>query len=305
MLRTSVNMIHFLLIALSALNTAFAAPATKPAINVAHTMAAFKELGFKCTTFAPGSGMTCIGSFSPATYPRPVAFIVPPNFKPAVQTELVLHLHGWVQPATQLPAVLETFDLPRQFAASKRNAILVVPSSAGKCETFREWLMPYEGFATLLSAITNTLEKTGIGLSQSLSSVALTSHSGSYSTVAEIIEHHFDRIDEVFLFDALYGASEKFAHLADSRSQKKLLSIFVPSRDRGRQLTLTAKGNFELWEIFNPYGGTEEFLASTLGPWSNGSTIRAALKKSAFVQMRSGYDHNRTVRAYFARVLRR
>jgi hypothetical protein len=174
-----------------------------------------------------------------------VAFVVPQEwrangqkFSTATQSErdatdvdLIVHFHGHMNECLN---VVETFHLGEQLAASGKRAVLIVPqgpkyapdSGCGKLEK--------EGaFAAFVAEAMQVLKRneTGIGPNARLNHIIVSGHSGAYRVIAKILEHggEWDRIREVWLFDAAYGFFDELALPATSPSKnpKLLRSIFT------------------------------------------------------------------------------
>ncbi|MBN1946739.1 MAG: hypothetical protein JW797_13775 [Bradymonadales bacterium] len=156
------------------------------------------------------------------------------------RVDLVVHFHGHNTTAQES---MERHQLREQLFDSRQNAILVMPqgpvqaadSSGGKLD------QP-EGFLDFLTEVRKTLQLTRVGreLGDSrltrgarVGVVCASAHSGGYRVLARCASVGGFNINEVFLFDALYGEVETFftwvAERADrhhSRERHKLCSFF-------------------------------------------------------------------------------
>jgi hypothetical protein len=157
-----------------------------------------------------------------------VAIFIPKGFRETGRVDFVVHFHGW---HNSVAGALADFQLIEQFAASGRNAVLVLPegprnapdSSGGKLED-------EGGFRRFMDEVVGTLRREG-GLRRAdfaLGRIVLSGHSGGYRVMAEILHRGGleELIREVWLFDGLYGRTEKFLAWAD-RAKGRLINIYT------------------------------------------------------------------------------
>jgi len=155
-----------------------------------------------------------------------VGIVIPPHFRPRESVDYIVHFHGW---DNHVAHVLEHHALRRQLAASRRNAILIVPqgpknardSSGGKLEE-------PGAFAALLHEITAFLQTDGKLSHTQIGHIILSAHSGGYRVARAILDHGGleEHITDVFLFDASYGGLETFAQWGKP-SGRRLISLFT------------------------------------------------------------------------------
>lgn len=139
-----------------------------------------------------------------------VMIVVPPNFTDNGAMGLVTHLHG--HNATLEDVVAEQY-LREQFALSGRNAVFIVPQGPEEAadSDFGKLDQP-DGYANLVADVSAVLYREGLVVRLGASVPAtLTSHSGGYSGVANIIEQGGVEISGVHLFDSLYGYESVYA----------------------------------------------------------------------------------------------
>ena len=68
------------------------------------------------------------------------AFFLPRGFKPGTEIDVVVHFHGW---RNSIAGAARDFDLLGQFAASRRNAVLILPEGPLNAPTPEEhWKRP-------------------------------------------------------------------------------------------------------------------------------------------------------------------
>ncbi len=151
--------------------------------------------------------------------------------EPLTQIDLIVHFHGHLNECLR---VVEEFHLGEQLRNSERIAILVVPqgpkyapdSGGGKLE--KEW-----AFAAFVAEVMDVIRRNEICGSKTtrLGHIILSGHSGAYRVIAKILDHggEWDRIAEVWLFDAAYGFFDELALPATfpEPPKKRLRSIFT------------------------------------------------------------------------------
>ena len=166
--------------------------------------------------------------FHPDTHysDRSVAVFIPTGFKPTKRIDFVVYLHGWYN---YLDSVLLRYRLIEQFAASQKNAILVVPqgpkmapdSHAGKLEE------PF-GLQNMLSEALIVLKKNKIIRRGSIGNIILSGHSGAFRGIALMLEKSSLRrkIREVYLFDGLYSRQDKYTKWL-SRYRGRFVTVYT------------------------------------------------------------------------------
>ena len=156
-----------------------------------------------------------------------VAFFIPKNFRPGTNVNVVIHFHGWRAKVENVP---EKFRLTEQFAASAKNAILILPQGPRDApDSFGGKLEDEGGFARFMEEAMAKL-RTRPGLSNaSVGRIALSGHSGGYHVIASILDRGglTPQIDEVFLFDALYGNVDSFLRFLENRPDARLIAIYT------------------------------------------------------------------------------
>jgi hypothetical protein len=133
-----------------------------------------------------------------------VLMIVPPGLKRDRKTDLVFWFHGW---HNNIDTALQFYGLARQFAASRRNAILVLAEAGRNVADSYGGKMNQKGeFGRLVGDVMEELKKYGIVPGDATPGrIILAGHSGAYGVMADILANGQTPVDEVFLFDALYG----------------------------------------------------------------------------------------------------
>jgi hypothetical protein len=130
----------------------------------------------------------------------PVRVFMPPGYDPATAATVV-YVHGYHRHAD---SVWTQGDLQRQFAASGRNALFVVPTAAESDTAPLRWRR--------LDALFESLAAQGVP--RPAGPLVLVGHSGAYRTLARWVVGHGPSITAVILLDALYGGHAAFEQYA-------------------------------------------------------------------------------------------
>jgi hypothetical protein len=155
-----------------------------------------------------------------------VAIFVPKDFRAGSKTDFLVHFHGWNNTATN---ALRKYALIDQFAASKCNAILIVPQGPYDApDCFGGKLEDVGGFERFMTEAVKTLKDHGVIKSDKIGRIILSGHSGGYEVISSIVAWGGlnDHIREVWLFDALYANTERFAVWFDHH-QGRLIDIYT------------------------------------------------------------------------------
>jgi hypothetical protein len=155
-----------------------------------------------------------------------VAIFVPHGYKPSEETDLVVYVHGW---GGNVDTSLVRYDIVKQFTGSGKNAILVHPEGPRNApDSFGGKLESPGTFARLISDVLASLVARTIVPTTRIGSIILAGHSGAYRVLSFILLRGglTDRIREVYLFDALYGQTEKFAYWID-HSRGRFVDIYT------------------------------------------------------------------------------
>ena len=143
-----------------------------------------------------------------------VLLVVPSGLRAGKSVELVVWFHGW---HNNIDTALQFYGLARQFAASGRNGVLVLPEAAKNAADSYGGKMKQEGmFRLLIADVLDKLKGSKVVPADAIvGRVVLAGHSGAYSVIADILENGRQPVNEVFLFDALYGRLNTFARWAE------------------------------------------------------------------------------------------
>lgn len=156
-----------------------------------------------------------------------VLVFVPSHFR-VVDDEIdtVIHFHGHNTTASE---AMVQHQLREQFYESKQNAILVMPQGPVKASSSDGGKLDKEGgLLRFLTDLRKTLQSSqarrGLGASRigkraRIGTVCISAHSGAYAVVARCITHGGYDVNEVYLFDALYGDVDYFREWVSARSK--------------------------------------------------------------------------------------
>ncbi len=211
---------------------------------------------------------------------RTVAIFVPKGLRPGSATDLVFYFHGW---RNNVDDTFAKFRVAEQVAASGVNAVLVLAEGPKNApDSFGGKLEETGVFSSLVSDVLSTLKARGVIAKTRPGSIVLAGHSGAYRVMAFILTRGglTANIKEVYLFDALYGQSEKFAHWID-RSRGKLIDIYT-AEGGTRDQSLDFMDDLRAWDI--PFVAVPE---SAVTP--------DLLRKSRLVFIDSPLEHNDVV----------
>ena len=178
---------------------------------------------------------------------RTVAIFVPKGFRAEDATNLVFYFHGW---RNNVDDTFAKYRLAEQLAASGVNAVLVLAEGPKNApDSFGGKLEETGVFASLVSDVLSTLKARGVIGSTKPGAIVLAGHSGAYRVMAFILTRGglTANIREVYLFDALYGQSEKFAHWID-RFPGRLIDIYTPEGGT-RDESLSLMDDLRAWDI--------------------------------------------------------
>ncbi len=175
-----------------------------------------------------------------------VAIFIPRGFRETGRIDFVVHFHGWHNNVTN---VLRRYRLTDQLVASGRNAVLVVPQGPRNApDSFGGKLEDTGGFKRFMEEVAETLRARSTLQKKDflLGNIVLSGHSGGYHVISAILEHGglTAHVKEVWLFDALYGQTERFLGWLD-QYHGRLLDIYTEhggTKDETEKLIAVLKG---------------------------------------------------------------
>lgn len=237
-------------------------------------------------------------TYNGTTYPADVhyadssvAIFLPQGCTPSAIVDVVVYLHGWYN---SIDSANAQFRIMEQFAASKRNALLIFPEGPKYApDSFAGKLEDSCGLQRLLRETLDVLHRTK-AIQARAGNVILAGHSGAYRGIAYMLLRGGVPVREVWLFDALYGHTEKFTRWIEN-DRKRLRGRFIAIyTDDGGTKTESEKllEDLRAWHI--PHMATTE---STL--------TQHDLMQSHVIAIHTDLTHNEVVarRSQFQRYL--
>ncbi|HXU75384.1 MAG TPA: hypothetical protein VN794_02390 [Methylomirabilota bacterium] len=157
-----------------------------------------------------------------------VAIFIPKGFRETGQIDFVVHFHGW---RNHVENVLDHYKLIEQLVESGRNAVLIVPQGPrDAADSFGGKLEDPDGFKRFMEEAVKILrEKSALKRkSFRVGRIVLSGHSGGYGVISSILDHGglTGQVREVWLFDALYGRTDKFLAWIN-RGEGRLIDIYT------------------------------------------------------------------------------
>jgi len=156
-----------------------------------------------------------------------IAVFIPAGLKTGAGVDIVVYFHGWYN---HLDSVIRKFQIVDQFIQSRKNAILIIPQGPKNApDSFGGKLEEQDGFKKMIDDILDNLSQNGRLKTPKVSNIILAGHSGAYRVISFILLRggYTQSIREVYLFDALYGQTEKYAWWIDHYNGK-LINIYTP-----------------------------------------------------------------------------
>jgi hypothetical protein len=145
-----------------------------------------------------------------------VMLIVPEQLSAAQKidykkVDLVFWFHGW---RNNIDTAAEFYGLTRQFIASHRNAVLVLAETAKNSPDSYGGKLEQPGvFKDLVQDVMNKLKnKKLVDHKSKAGNIIMAGHSGAFRVIAYILQNGGLPVQEVFLFDALYGQLDKYTN---------------------------------------------------------------------------------------------
>lgn len=176
-----------------------------------------------------------------------VAVFIPKGFKPGNKTDFVVYFHGWYN---NIDTALSFYKLADQFSSGGKNAILIFPEGPRNApDSFGGKLEDEGGFKRFMNDVTSFLVENNKITSKETGNIILAGHSGAYHVISFILNRGemTENIKEVFLFDALYGQTEKFTHWI-THNNGRLINIYT--EDGGtKEETLNLISDLKGWNI--------------------------------------------------------
>ncbi|MEP6612095.1 MAG: hypothetical protein ABJA76_09435 [Mucilaginibacter sp.] len=162
-----------------------------------------------------------------------VLIIAPKNLDASKKVDLVFWFHGW---GNNIDSAATRYELTKQFIASKRNAVLVLTETARNAPDSYGGKLENTGiFKKLVNDVLQGLTaKKFVPANCTAGHILLAGHSGAYRVIARILKNGQVPVDDVVLFDALYGETDKFMEWIAADTRHRFVDIYT---DHGGTLT--------------------------------------------------------------------
>src|SRR5579862_2589367 len=164
-----------------------------------------------------------------------VLMVVPDKLKCINGTvDVVCWFHGW---HNNIDTALDYYHLAKQFASSGKNAVLVLAEAAKNApDSYGGKLEQPGDFAKLLDDVMRQLREQGvISKDCRAGNIVLAGHSGAYRVIAFMLQNGGVKVNEVDLFDALYGQTDKFLAWIKKTPKGKLVNLYTDSGEGTRE----------------------------------------------------------------------
>lgn len=155
-----------------------------------------------------------------------VMIVVPPQFKATKKTDIICWFHGW---RNNIDSAAEYFELAKQFLASNRNAILIIPETTKNAPDSYGGKLEQKGiFKKLLQDVMSKLKSEKvIGKKAQAGNVELAGHSGAFRVMAHILQNGETEVKQVLLFDGLYNQVDKYTTWIQADASHRFLHIYT------------------------------------------------------------------------------
>ncbi len=155
-----------------------------------------------------------------------VLIIVPPQLKTKKTVDVVCWFHGW---RNNIDSASVYFELTKQFLASNRNAILILPETTKDApDSYGGKLEQKAVFKKLLQDVLDKLKtEKVVGKKTQIGNVVLAGHSGAFRVIAHILQNGEVEVKQTILFDALYSQVDKFTNWIQSDTSHQFIHLYT------------------------------------------------------------------------------
>jgi hypothetical protein len=155
-----------------------------------------------------------------------VLIAVPKKFDAGKKIDMIFWFHGWFN---NIDSAALRFELLDQFASSRSNAIFVLVETTKNAPDSYGGKLEYDNtFKELVADIEGKLEKEKvISRKAEPGNIILGGHSGAYRVMAYILQKGNMPVQEVILFDALYGQTDKYLDWIHSDTSHRFIDIYT------------------------------------------------------------------------------
>lgn len=183
-----------------------------------------------------------------------VLLVTPKHLNAKKKITLIFWFHGW---HNNIDSAAIRYDLLRQFANTKINAVLVLAETAKDApDSYGGKLEKPDMFKKLVNdVILNLKKEKSIPRNCEPGHIILAGHSGAYRVMAYILENGHIQVQEVILFDALYSETDKFIKWMQVDKTHRFINMYT---DNGGTDEETLRMMKELKENGVLYQTTEE-----------------------------------------------
>jgi len=215
-----------------------------------------------------------------------VFIFIPKYYDPIDSINFLFYFHGWWN---NVDSSVTKFKLIEQFYRSKKPAILILPEGAKNApDSFGGKLEEKNVFRDLVLEMISFLENK-LNKKYELRRISLGGHSGAYQVMSYILLHGgvTNEIENVFLFDGLYGNIEKFSHWIDNYNGR-FINIYTPnggtkSESENLMMCLEAWG-IPFYKIKNDNFSTNDLMKSKI------IFIRSQLRHSEVIHTKNQFQ---------------
>ena len=164
---------------------------------------------------------TCFGDRRAQAAPRELRFKVPqgvvrvyrPPHYDAATAGLAIYVHGLY---TDVDHAWTEHRLPEQFAASRRNALFIVPAARSEAAA----MPPWDDLQTLLDLVARELPDL---LPDATAPLVIAGHSGAYKQIVQWLPH--PRVHTLLFLDALYGGEVELRAWLDAATENRMALV--------------------------------------------------------------------------------
>jgi hypothetical protein len=155
-----------------------------------------------------------------------VLIITPPGLKAKKSVDLIFWFHGW---RNTIDSSASYFELVKQFMASNRNAVLIIPETAKNSpDSYGGKLEKKDIFKNLVNDVLDKLRKEKlIGKKATAGNIVLAGHSGAFRVMAHILQNGGLEVKQVLLFDGLYSQVDKYTAWIQADASHCFLHIYT------------------------------------------------------------------------------
>ena len=155
-----------------------------------------------------------------------ILIAVPPQLKPGKHVDVIFWFHGW---RNNIDSAASYFELVKQFMASNRNAILVLPETTKNApDSYGGKLEQKDVFKNLLNDVLHKLKTEKIiGKKTKAGNIVLAGHSGAFRVMAYILQTVCIEVKQVILFDGLYSQVDKYTAWIQAHPSHQFINLYT------------------------------------------------------------------------------